>query len=253
MASQSYQKFVIADAKGLAVLHVKLQKALSECLRVHCCFTKSSSKIFQLNPQSPCMANMTINENWMSVTWHVDDLQVSHKGSFEATKLAINLYKIYGKITVHHSKIHDYLGITMDYSMNGQVLVSMSDYTNKVLQDFLEEIKSNSMVPVADHLFNIKDLKEAHLLSEEQAVTFHHTIAPLLFLSAWARCNIQAMVAFLMTRVEVPNGEDWGILKRVLKYLQGTCHLKHTLTIDNSGIIKLFTNATFAIHTGCRN
>ena len=66
----------------------------------------------------------------MTVTWHVSDLKVSHKDPSEITKFVIYLHKIYKKITVHHGKIYGYLGMTMDYSMDGQVSVSMVDYTN---------------------------------------------------------------------------------------------------------------------------
>ena len=69
---------------------------------------------FWLNPYDPCMANMLVNGSQMMMTWHVDDLKVSHKNISEITIFAIYLYKSYGKITLHHDKIHNYLGMTMD-------------------------------------------------------------------------------------------------------------------------------------------
>ena len=92
---------------------------------------------------------------------------------------------------------------------------------------------------VADHHFNVRDLKESRLLPKEQAVVFLHTVAQLPFLSAWETHDIQTAAAFLGTRVEAPNEDDWENFKSVLKYLQRTCYLKFTLTVDNIGIIKL--------------
>jgi hypothetical protein len=51
-------------------------------------------------------------------------------------------------------------------------------------------------------------------------------VAQLLFMSTRARQDIQTAVAFLTTRVKNPDENDWGKLKRVLKYLNGTRYLK---------------------------
>ena len=41
-----------------------------------------------------------------------------------------------------------------------------------------------------------------------------------------ARQDNQTTVAFFTTRVKSPDEDDWGKLKRVLKYLDGTRYLK---------------------------
>ena len=45
-------------------------------------------------------------------------------------------------------------------------------------------------------------------------------------------------VAFLMTCIKEPNKDDWGKLKWVLRYLNGTKYLKLTLSIENLSIMK---------------
>ena len=57
------------------------------------------------------------------------------------------------------------------------------------------------------------------MLPEEQAVTFHHVTAQLLFVSQQARRDIQTALVFLTTRVKEPDEDNWGKLKRVLRYL----------------------------------
>ncbi len=37
----------------------------------------------------------------------------------------------------------------------------------------------------------------------------------------------------MTTRVKHPNEDDWGKMKRVLKYLKGTLYLKLRITVDN--------------------
>ncbi len=71
-------------------------------------------------------------------------------------------------------------------------------------------------------------------------MAFHHTVAQLLFMATRARKDIQTAVAFLTTRVKSPDKDDWGKLKRVLKYLNGTKYLKLRLTVDNMAVLKWY-------------
>merc|ERR1711933_326410 len=91
---------------------------------------------FKVNPHDPCVANADINGHQMTVTWHVDDLKVSHKDPQEITKFADYLSGIYGeKLTVKRGKVHDYLGCDYDFSTAGAVKISMIKYTRKTLGD----------------------------------------------------------------------------------------------------------------------
>ena len=65
----------------------------------------------------------------MTVTWHVDDLKVSHVESIEVTKFILSMAKIYGpNITVSRGPVHDYLGMDLDYSERGNIKISMIKY-----------------------------------------------------------------------------------------------------------------------------
>ena len=75
-----------------------------------------------------------------------------------------------------------------------------------------------------------------------KAQEFHHITAQLLFLSARARRDIQVAVAFLTTRVKKPDTDDWGKLRRVLKYLKGTKYMKLLLSIYDLSKMKIARN-----------
>ena len=93
----------------------------------------------------------------MTVIWHVDDLKISHVDEKEDTKFANWMKEIYGeKLTIHREKIHDYLGMDMYWTKDGQVSISMIKYPCKILEDFLENITKSSVTPAADYLFKIK-------------------------------------------------------------------------------------------------
>jgi len=67
-----------------------------------------------------------------------------------------------------------------------------------------------------------------------------------------ARRDIQTAVSFLTTRVKHPDEDDWGKVKRVLKYLKGTKSLRLRLTIDNLHCTKWFVDSSHGVHWDCK-
>ena len=116
----------------------------------------------------------------------------------------------------------------------------MFKYLDSIIDKFPELITGKAATPVSDHLFSVRDADEAKYLPEEKAIVFHHTTAQLLFLSSRVRRDIHTAVSLLTMRVKKPDEDDWGKLKRALKYLNGTRRLKLTLTIESMGVIKWF-------------
>ena len=144
----------------------------------------------------------------MTVVWHVDDLKVSHKKAIEITKLAMYLDDIYPGLKVNQCKIHDYLGMNLDFSEDGNVKVSMIPYLLEILRHFPELLGDTATSPAANHLFKVRSDKEARLLPEEQAISFHHFVAQLLFMSSRVHRDKHTAVAFLTTRVKAPDEDN---------------------------------------------
>jgi hypothetical protein len=71
-------------------------------------------------------------------------------------------------------------------------------------------------------------------------------------MSTRARWDVQTAVTFLATRVKSPDKDDWGELKRVLKYLKGTKYLKLKLSIDNLGMLKWYVDGSHDVHWDCK-
>ena len=76
--------------------------------------------------------------------------------------------------------VHDYLGITLDYSQEGTVKVTMIDYIKQMLVDLLDDMNGIAATLAADHLFQMN--LELVLLSPDKAELFHHNMAKLLVL-----------------------------------------------------------------------
>jgi len=241
-----YRKYVTADRKGTMILYVKLQKVLYGLMRASLLFYRKLRKEFEqyglvINPYDPCVAIVeTKSGKQLTVVWHVDDLMASCEDNFELTKFSCHMGRIYGpSLSMHLGKKHSYLGVDMEFCDDGALEVSMIKYLKNVIDEFPELIKGRAVTPAHDKLFVIRDGKEARKLSEEQALAFHHTVAQLLFMATRARRDIQTAVAFLTTRVKSPDEDDWGKLKCMSNYLNGTKYLKLRLTVDNLTVSSL--------------
>ena len=139
VAPDIYRKYVTKDRKGKAVLYVRLQKALYGLMRAALLFYPKLRKEleqfgFNINPEDPCVANKWITDkaypeggHQMTVIWHVDDLLVSCKDTFELTKLQCYLGKIYGPgLTINRGAKHRYLGMDLEFCEDGSLEVGDS-------------------------------------------------------------------------------------------------------------------------------
>jgi hypothetical protein len=257
-APNIYRKYITLDANNQPILYVKLQKALYGCLRSALLFYEKlvgdlKSQGFEINPYDPCVANKTVAGKQFTLTWHVDDIKMSHKDPKEITKVIEWLKGIYGdSMHVSRGTVHDYLGMTLDYTTKGEVKVTMVDYLKGVLGDFPEAITGTAPTPAAEHLFDVRPDEERKILNEEQARAFHHSVAQLLFASSRARKDIQTAVSFLTTRVREPDEDDWTKLKRLLTYIRATIYMPLILRADSISIIKWWVDASYATHGDCR-
>ena len=253
-----YRKYVTVDRKGTPMLYVELYKSVYGLLRSALLFYRKlkgelMSYGFEMNPYDPCVANMDTPGGQMTVLWHVDDLKISCKDSFEITKLLSYLNKLYGrKLGAHCGKKGEHLGMNLDFSEPGVFTVDMIPYIKTIINDFPEEIKHHSPTPHADHLFKVRDEADAKYLPEEQARAFHHAVAQLLFLACCARRDIQTAVSFLTTRVRAPDEDDWGKVRRVLQYLKGTLYLKLRLTAESLVSALWFIDGSDGVHWDCK-
>jgi hypothetical protein len=82
---------------------------------------------------------------------------------------------------------------------------------------------------------------------EEQAHFFHLTTAQLLFLLR-VRRDVQLTIAFLTTHVKQPDKDDWGKLKKLLKYLISTRKLHLTLFADSLTTLHWYVDASHQTH-----
>ena len=86
-----------------------------------------------------------------------------------------------------------------------------------MLSELPEDKEGTATTPAAEHLFKINEAPT--YLGDAEAMFFHHNVAKLLFLCKRARPDLQTAVAFLSTRVQRPDRDDYKKLARAMKYL----------------------------------
>ena len=135
-------------------------------------------------------------------------------------------------MTVTQGKVHEYLGLTLDYSILSKVIIQMDDYIKGILNEAPTDMDGVILTLVVEHLFEVSE--DPEYLNLNQAKLFHHLTAKLLFLCKWARPNLQTAVAFLTTRVKWPNMDDYKKLSCMIHYLCGAPNLALTLKADDA-------------------
>jgi hypothetical protein len=248
-----YKDFVVMEGNK-KVLYLQLKKALYGTLKAALLFWKRLSNVllswgFIINPYDHCVANKDIEGAQCTIIWHVDDLKISHVKTSVVDAIISMLSKEFGNeapLTINRGKIHDYLGMTLDYSNEGKVNIIMSDYIKNVLDGLPEDMDGVSPTPAANHLFEVN--KDPVPLDKELAEFFHHVVAQLLFLCKRARPDIQTAISFLCTRVKQPDADDYKKLSRVIRYLRGTLNLNLTLEANDAKIMKWWVDASYGVH-----
>jgi hypothetical protein len=245
---------------GKSVMYVKLKKALYGTLQAALIFWKNLWKSlkewgFEINPYDWCVANKIIDDKQCTILWHVDDIKISHADPKVVNGVLDQLQGRYGKespLTVTRGKVHNYLGMTIDYSEDGKVHFTMFDYIMNMLVDLPADMDGEAATPASAHLFQVNE-KDPEKLDEDLAQLYHHNVAKLLFLSRRARPDIQTLVAFLCTRVKAPDTDDYKKLARCMRYLRQSAALPLILEAEVSNIIKWWVDHASAVHNDMKS
>jgi hypothetical protein len=252
--AEMYGPCVVQEGKE-RVMYVELLKALYGTVRAARLFwEKLSGKLlewgFTPNPYDPCVMNKLVDGKQLTVAWHVDDLKASHVLSTVVDKFIEDMESEFGKetpINKSRGKVHDYLGMRLDFSKPGEVTVTMIDYIKAILHGAPKDMRGRAVTLAAAHLLQINSTDPVYL-GEDKAETYVRIVMQLLFLSQRARPDIRPAVSFLNTRLVKPDEDDYKKLVRVVKYLDTTVDMPLVLAADDTGKIRWWIDASFAVH-----
>ncbi len=278
IAPEIYGPYVTVDKKGNKQLLVECLNALYgtmvAALLYYEKFTNSlKAKGFRMNPYDACVWNKKINGKQCTICFHVDDCKISHVSKKVVDEIIEWLRKDYesifedgsGKMKVSRGKIHKYLGMTLDFSTDRQVKISMVDYVKEVIEawDKAPKTKDDGFKLVEskrgrkakscaapEDLFKVDE--DATKLDAEQSTAFHNIVAKALYMVKRARPDASVSIAFLTTRVRSPDVDDWRKLGHLIEYLRGTVKLPLILGSNSRGVLNWYVDASFAVHANMR-
>ena len=135
------------NRKNKKVIYVNLNKFLYPCLQSALIFYQNLSsdmrkKGFAINPYDPCMANTMVNGKHMTVTWHVEKLNISHVKIIKANRMIKWIEYQYDEMRIFRGKLNDYLGIDLYCLVQEDVSTRMEKYAAGTIKEFPEDIMS---------------------------------------------------------------------------------------------------------------
>ena len=96
-------------------------------------------------------------------------------------------YGEHGEVKATRGSIHEYLGMTLDFSVSGKVKINMRKYVAKMLEDFreIQDLSTTAETPAAGNLFDAGSGEE---LDRARREAFHTKSED--FPSAATDCNV---------------------------------------------------------------
>ena len=184
-----------------------------------------------------------------TILLYVDDLLITSNTKSEVNAVADTLRNKYGGVTFYVGLQHDYLGIHWDFSVPGEVTLSMDGYIKNILKKY--KIMKSAKTPATDQLFNYNS--ESKLLSKSKQTVFHSCVMELHYLAKRIRGDILCAVSYCATRILAPNEDDEKKLDRILSYLLYTQNLKMVLRIGASVTLNAFVDASFGTYNDMKS
>ena len=132
-----------------------------------------------MNPYDSCTFNKMVMVSQLTIVFHVDDCKISHFKESVIEGLLEKLSSRFGNetpLSVTRGAVHDYLGLTIDYSVKGKVKFYMFDYIEQILNEVEPALmKGASVTPAGPTLNKMND--DEVKLSIDVADQFHRSVA----------------------------------------------------------------------------
>jgi hypothetical protein len=116
-----------------------------------------------------------------------------------------------------------FLGIQIERTQSGSVLLHQADYTKRILERF--NAPQNPVQTPMDAKTPLVEASENNLLPEQDAAEYRAAVGALLYLMLCTRPDLAYTLSRLSKFSSKPSTKHAEALKRVLRYLRGTINL----------------------------
>ena len=143
----------------------------------------------------------------------------------------------------------EYLGMTLDYTVHGQVQITIIDFLYEVLTAFDKAQPKGGGTKTSatpDNIFKVDE--DFEKLPHSKTVQFHNLVANTLYANKRARTDTCTAVAVLQMRVRATDLYDWAKMVHMMRYIRCTPTLPLILSANGISILKWWVDASFAVH-----
>jgi len=134
-------------------------------------------------------------------------------------------------------RIHSYLGVRVRMK-DGNIYLDQETYARKIIEKFGMTDCAPVATPMETGLSLVKDTSKPNRKQPYQKL-----LGCLLYLAVFTRPDLMHAVSVLSQFNTCHTDAHWGVLKRVVKYLQGTSH--YSLRYSKTGDLVGFSDATW--------
>ena len=245
-----HEKFLLKDGS----LIVLLDKAMYGCLESGKLLFDAVRKTlldagFTQNPYDQCVFNRGPLASQTTVCLYVDDLMITGVNSTDVENVVDLITGVYKTVKVNRGKLHSYLGMTLDFSKDGDCKITMDGYVDEVLR-FLG-VTGTAASPASATLFDVRDTSPP--LKETDRQLFHTGVAKLLYLAKRVRPDLLTAVSFLATRATKAAEDDQAKLSRLLKYLNGSKGMGLVLSFDPRMLLTAYVDVSYGVHADAKS
>ena len=246
----NYRRFVRPNGK----IHVKLKKALYGCVQSAVLWYKELKSTlisigFLENAYDICSFTRTRGTSIDRILVYVDDLFITSDSEAALDEIDKCLRDKYGGVTSKKGLIHEYLGIKWDFSVPGEVSLSMQGYIKDIFAKY--NVHKLQKVPANSSLFTIGE-NSPELCKKKQEM-YHSIVMTLHYLAKRVRPDLLTSVSWCASRVLKPTEEDENKIDRILGYLFATKEKNTVLRIGNNFQLRAYVDASYAVYQDAKS
>lgn len=237
------------DDKGCLV--VKLKRALYGCVQsARLWFEKLRDTLlalgFESNPYDLCTFHKTVDDETISIAFHVDDLLITCRSDAIIDNLVSDLEKTFANVSSTRGAKHSYLG--MRFVVTDEAIeLDMSGYLKKILSDS----DSLKLKPTPADANLMTDDSSSILLDAEGQKVFHSQVAKILFVAKRCRMMCLPAISVLASKVYKATEQDRGRLDRIFHYLNATKDMVMKFKCGGKVSFEAYVDASWAVHDDC--
>lgn len=199
--------------------------------------TKLRSYGFERSIREPCLYSKNIESFTVIALVYVDDVLLSCENDLILTETITQISKDFEVKNLGFPT--KFLGIDITIDTNKIISLSQEQFLEKVLREF----KMDDSHPVRNPM--LRDNDYSKLTRNQTNFPYKNVLGNLMWLANYTRPDIAYSVNFLARFQANPSEEHWIMLKRIMRYLNGTQNSGLTFDQRSSTILDTFVDSSF--------